>query len=398
LNFVEVDDMRSQKSIPVIRIPMLLIVLSLIFTLVCSTVPVFADETLTGSITPSEIEEGLAFCSEYPAILKYDGQIIEFPEDLCPPTIIRNRTLIPARQLFEAMGGSVDWQPESLQVEICLGDSTVALTIGSNKAIVNGKEKGLEVPALIIDHDGDLYGSTMIPLRFVSEELGYTVVWNDDERTANIVEPAKLPALNETAASKLICIDPGHGGADPGAIGHEDMEDEIYESDINLEVALILKKLLEASGARVIMTRESDIKIGKYDRVAVANNAEADLFVSIHNNSSDSSSTNGTTTYYCNKIKEDGSTEIDLYGFSSETIAAGVQQSLQPLLGTKDNGIVQYPELAVLNKTYMPAIVIEGAYLSNEGDFALISKDDYVYKYAYGVASGLIIAMNDAMD
>ncbi len=398
MNLGEVDKMRLHNNIPMKRIPVLLIALILIFTFVCTTVPAYADETLTGSITTSEIEEGLAFCSEYPAILKYDGQIIEFPEDLCPPTIIRNRTLIPARQLFEAMGGSVDWQPESLQVEICLADSTVALTIGSNKAIVNGKEKGLEVPALIIDHDGDLYGSTMIPLRFVSEELGYTVFWNDNERTANVVEPAKLPALNETAASKLICIDPGHGGADPGAIGHENMEDEIYESDINLEVASTLKKLLEASGARVIMTRESDIKLGKYDRVAVANNAEADLFVSIHNNSSDSSSTNGTTTYYYNKIKEDGSTEIDLYGFNSETIAAGVQESLQPLLGTKDNGIVQYPELAVLNKTYMPAIVIEGAYLSNEGDFALISKDDYVYRYAYGVASGLIMAMNDALD
>ncbi len=390
--------MRSHRRIPRKRILMLLTVLSLIFILMCSTVPAFAEETLTGSITPSEIQEGLAFCSEYPATLKYDGQIIEFPEDLCPPTIIRSRTLIPARQLFEAMGGSVDWQPENHQVEISLADSTVALTIGSDKAIVNGKEKELEVPALIIDHDGDCYGSTMIPLRFVSEELGYAVIWDDIERIVNVFNPLDLPELNETAAQKIICIDAGHGGEDPGAIGHEDMEDEIYESDVNLKVALDLQKLLEASGATVIMTREDDIKIDKYERVAIANDTDADIFVSIHNNSSDHSTINGTTTYYYDRIQEDGSTQADLYGISSRALALAVQGSLQPLLGTRDNGCIEYPELAVLNKTNMPAIVIEGAYLSNEGDFALISKDDYIYKYAYGVARGLIMAMNDAMD
>ena len=390
--------MRSHRRIPRKRILMLLTVLSLIFILMCSTVPAFAEETLTGSITPSEIQEGLAFCSEYPTTLKYDGQIIEFPEDLCPPTIIRSRTLIPARQLFEAMGGSVDWQPENHQVEISLADSTVALTIGSDKAIVNGKEKELEVPALIIDHDGDCYGSTMIPLRFVSEELGYAVIWDDIERIVNVFNPLDLPELNETAAQKIICIDAGHGGEDPGAIGHEDMEDEIYESDVNLKVALDLQKLLEASGATVIMTREDDIKLGKYERVAIANDTDADIFVSIHNNSSDHSTINGTTTYYYDRIQEDGSTQADLYGISSRALASAVQGSLQPLLGTGDNGCIEYPELAVLNKTNMPAIVIEGAYLSNEGDFALISKDDYVYKYAYGVARGLIMAMNDAMD
>lgn len=306
--------------------------------------------------------------------------------------------MIPARQLFEAMGGSVDWQPENHQVEISLADSTVALTIGSDKAIVNGKEKELEVPALIIDHDGDCYGSTMIPLRFVSEELGYAVIWDDIERIVNVFNPLDLPELNETAAQKIICIDAGHGGEDPGAIGHEDMEDEIYESDVNLKVALDLQKLLEASGATVIMTREDDIKIDKYERVAIANDTDADIFVSIHNNSSDHSTINGTTTYYYDRIQEDGSTQADLYGISSRALALAVQGSLQPLLGTRDNGCIEYPELAVLNKTNMPAIVIEGAYLSNEGDFALISKDDYIYKYAYGVARGLIMAMNDAMD
>lgn len=386
--------MRMQRTIPIIKMP--IIIMTVAIMMACFTDQSFAEEIMTGSITPTEIREGLEFCAEYPATLKYDGELIEFSKDLCPPTIIRNRTLIPARQLFEAMGGKVDWDPDNGKVVVSVAESTVSLTIGSNKAIVNGTEKSLEVPALIIDHDGDLYGSTMIPLRFVSEELGYAVAWDDNARTANVFDLYDLPELNEAAAKKLICIDPGHGGDDPGAIGHEDLEDQIYESDINLRVAITLRDLLVASGANVIMTRDDDIKIGKYDRAALANAAAADIFVSVHNNSSDRSTINGTTTYYYNRVMENGGSEFDLYGISSETLAAAVQDSLKPLLETMNNGIVEYPELAVLNKTNMPSIVIEGAYLSNEGDFALISKDDYPFKYAYGVARGLITAMNDA--
>lgn len=373
----------------------------MVITAVCvlflgGTGQAFADGFLTGSITQSEITEGLRFCKEYPATLKYEGKIIEFPEDLCPPTIIRSRTLIPARQLFEAMGGQVDWNSNDRQVHIQVADSTVSLTIGSSNAVVNGLEKPLDVPALIIDHNGDQYGSTMIPLRFVSEELGYTVIWDDTERCANVIDPAELPKLSEAASKKLICIDPGHGGEDPGAIGHEGMEDQLYESRINLDAAIALRDLLTVSGAQVIMTREDDTKIGKYERVAVANEASADLFISVHNNSSDRSSIKGTTTYYYNKSGEDGSLELESYGISSEALAEAVQASVHQMLGTGDNGIVEYPELAVLNKTKMPSIVIEGAYLSNEDDFSLIRKDDYATRYAYGIAQGLIAAMNEA--
>ncbi len=381
--------MRYQKKL-------LMMIAALVVMVQSITGQAFADEFLTGSITQSEIMEGLKFCQAYPATLKYEGSLVEFPEDLCPPTIIRSRTLIPARQLFEAMGGKVDWNPDDRQVQIQVADSTVSLTIGSNQALVNGQEKPLEVPALIIDHNDDSYGSTMIPLRFVSEELGYTVIWDDAERCANVVEPSELPKLSEEASKKLICIDPGHGGEDPGAIGHEGLEDQLYESKINLETAKVLKNLLETAGAQVIMTREDDTKIGKYERAAFANNSSAILFISVHNNSSDRSSINGTTTYYYNKTGQDGSAEYDIYGISSEKLAAAIQESVHLTLGTGDNGIVEYPELAVLNKTIMPSIVIEGAYLSNETDFSLLQQDDYTLNYAFGIAQGLIKAMNEA--
>ena len=75
-------------------------------------------------------------------------------------------------------------------------------------------------------------------------------------------------------------------------------------------------------------------------------------------------------------------------------MAEFVQQYLSQILGTKDNGAVSYPQLAVLNKTSMPAIVVEGAYLSNVADFQLISQEEYVENYAYGVALGIINYLN----
>ena len=86
--------------------------------------------------------------------------------------IIGERTLIPARAFFETMGAQVSWDDASRKVIIVEGETTIELTIDSSGTIVNGKEKLLDVPAMIIDHDGDGFGSTMLPLRFVSEGLG----------------------------------------------------------------------------------------------------------------------------------------------------------------------------------------------------------------------------------
>ena len=106
----------------------------------------------------------------------------------------------------------------------------------------------------------------------------------------------RVPVVTKPPVTKpIVALDPGHGGTDPGAIGNG-----MYESDINLSVALKAEKLLNQMGIQVVMTRRDDRTLGlKTDRIPVGVNANADAFVSIHANSNGTDTTaNGTETYY----------------------------------------------------------------------------------------------------
>lgn len=372
------------------------------------------------AISPGDVSRGLLFCRDYPVTVQIDGKTVRTVDRDVPPVIIGERTLIPVRAFFEAMGATVDWNEENKVVTIENDGLTVELAIDSSVTKVDGIEKMLEVPAMIIDHDEDGTGSTMVPLRFVSEGLGREVSWEESTRTANVTvvgvipeeEPENIPdiqiaepfmtaygmlnRLNDKAGEKLIVIDIGHGGRDSGAVAHEDMPDELYEKDVNLEVGLRLKDLLEQAGARVLFTRESDLNMGLYERPALANNWGADLFVSLHNNSSDQSGPKGTEVYYYSKVNGLGQSEKQLYGIASFDVATRVQQEMVSILGTNDRGVSESQYLAILNKSSMPAIVIEGSFMSNSEDLERIRTQEYKAKYAYAVAKGLITAMNSA--
>ena len=403
-------------------------------------------------ITPDDISRGLDFCREYPVTVSLQGQAVATKATEVPPVIIGERTLIPARAFFETMGAQVSWNEEIRRVIIQEGETTIELTIDSTITQVDGEEKLLDVPALIIDHDGDGFGSTMLPLRFVSEGLGYKVSWAEDTRTATVAKEeavtetpgspiidgteldtplGKLLVLNTKAREKLVIIDIGHGGRDTGAIAREDQPDEVYEKDINLKVGLRLKEYLEMAGFQYLFTREDDSSLTLLERPAFANENKGDIFVSIHNNSSEKESPKGTEVYYYSKtyreeprqmsgaetspdgmgtVTDSGlesSTdsamellpeldEMDRYGVYSKDIARAVQTEMVRMLGTDNRGAKEGPKLAVLNKTSMPAIIVEGAFLSNPEDYERIVAEDYADKYAFAVARGLVQAMNEA--
>jgi N-acetylmuramoyl-L-alanine amidase len=363
-------------------------------------------------ITPDDVSRGILFCRDYPVITQINGVTIPTADNDVPPLIIASRTLIPVRAFFESMGAKVIWDDENRVVSLEDEDNTVNLFIDSQVALVNGAEKILEVPAMIIDDDGDGNGSTMVPLRFVSEVLGAEVSWADDTRTANIIPGVKpttdeivpngdlefddINLLNENARQKLIVIDIGHGGNDSGSIGNQDLPDELYEKDVNLEIGLKVKELLNQVGARYIFTRESDVAMSLYDRPALANDNGADIFISIHNNASEKSSPEGTEIYYYSKVNELGQNEEELYGIYSKYIAQCIQTKMAESLGTNDRGIKENQFLAVLNKTSMPAIVIEGAFMSNPSDLEKIRTPEYKQNYAYSLVKGLVEAMNSA--
>src|SRR4029079_18015431 len=105
--------------------------------------------------------------------------------------------------------------------------------------------------------------------------------------------PTLLPST--TPEKKVIVIDPGHGGSETGATG----KDGAFEKDITLAIANKLKALLESNtGVRVILTRTGDQQVGLDDRTALANNNKADLFISIHANSTVHGMAKGAETYF----------------------------------------------------------------------------------------------------
>ncbi len=160
-------------------------------------------------------------------------------------------------------------------------------------------------------------------------------------------------------AGKKICVDPGHGGSDPGALG---VNGSTYpdEADLVLDVDLRFRTLLVNDSASVLMTRDSDTTVSLDSRVDQANSWGATIFLSTHLNSSDLESANGTETYAYQS------------GGSSDTLAHKVQEELIAHMQRTDRG-VKYAGYYVIKYTNMPAILSEGLFVSNTGDFTYIT-------------------------
>lgn len=177
----------------------------------------------------------------------------------------------------------------------------------------------------------------------------------------------------------LVYIDPGHGGSDPGAIGVGGLR----ESDVNLAIALKLNDLLTKGGFRTMMSRDSDVDVGLVDRPEQANNSDANVFVSIHANSFSAPTASGTEVlYYPNGYK--GDTRDNL------TFAQIIHDNLMKEIQTTDRGLVERPNLAVLNHTKMPAVLVETAFVTNPDDAKLLQDDSFQWKVAQGIYNGIV--------
>ena len=482
----------------------LVVILMMCQAVYADEVTVYADEA---AVTQKDIDEGINFCRDYPVLLNVDGYSVESE---VPPVIIKEKTMIPLRAVFERMGAEVSWNGDDRLVEISMGDSEVQLTIDSSVALVNGEQKMMEVPALIIND------TTMIPLRFVGESLNCKVGWEDLSRTVLISSPEikkttliesikirekddyyrvtikgedkiegyssfayddpqrfgvdissstlemedeeldgegdliekirfaqftpdsvrvvvdlahkvigkvsfssdgdsmyidfdkdwekdyedlgdvtgdGLDVVDWRATGKLVVIDPGHGGADTGSQAISNGVTILNEKAVNLDIALRLNRMLKAAGANTYILREDDTTITLYDRPAKANELNADLFVSVHNNSTDKNpNASGTEVYYYSKPNE-----CDYHIYSKE-LAELAQKELTAALGTVSRGAKSEPAYAVLNKTQMPAIIIEGAFLSNAQDLELMMTDEFRENYAKAAAKAIIAILNKSVE
>jgi len=169
---------------------------------------------------------------------------------------------------------------------------------------------------------------------------------------------------------KLIMIDPGHGGKDSGARGLK-----LLEKDVNLDVAMRIAQRLAAQDCTAILTRDSDVFVGLFDRAKLARQVGADAFVSIHCNAMPQPDTNwGTETYY--------------YTPQSNMLAAILQQQLLEALGRKDNGVRQ-ARFVVIRENEIPSVLLELMYLNHQQEEQLLTKPAVRAAAAEAVVRGL---------
>ncbi len=180
---------------------------------------------------------------------------------------------------------------------------------------------------------------------------------------------------------KLIVLDPGHGASDPGAIGPRGS----YEKTLNLNLGLKVKTILEQAGARVVMTRQTDVDLSTPDmsdrdelraRTMVANNRKADLFISIHHNSSANSDLTGTTTYYYRKS-------------SYDVLLAQCLQSAMARGGGLDNIGIRTANFFVVKNTWMPAALLEIGFISNPQEEQILGSPAFQQKMALAIVAGI---------
>lgn len=201
--------------------------------------------------------------------------------------------------------------------------------------------------------------------------------------------PESAPAVRlgrisaRTLAGRRIVIDPGHGGSDPGTVG----TGKTTEAENVLAIGWELKGLLERAGAQVIMTRQSNVNpaegtsyVGQENgqlaaRTTLANRADADIFVSLHNDWHDDASVTGTAVYY--------------YKNQDWALADAVQRGLVSQLGTVDRG-VRHGNFYVLRNTSMPAVLVEIGFLSNPREAELLSQRWYRLEAARGIFYGIV--------
>lgn len=430
-----------------------------------------------------------------------------------PPIVFNDYSVVPARDVFEKLGATVEWSAANQKVTVEYGDTEVELYINNKTATKNGKKELMPIPPKLIN------GKTMIPARYVGESLGFDVKFDSNTDTISIdakptynttlssythsksgntvtvtfnftkaveyshfllkepsrividtkdtkqgatlknntvtgyedvttirigqqpagirividlaeelkytvtksgsklivkigttatitpapdkdedpeedvskedpeeTEPPKpvIPDPPSYAPTRTVCIDPGHGGADPGAIFTDEDGTIWRESDINLGVSLMVRDILKQNNVTVVMTRETDKTVELTTRAPYANEKQAALFVSVHTNSYMGEAANGIETW--------GTLEYSATyaGVTDKTLAQNIQNAVIAKTKATNRGVKDTTTLAVIRGSIMPSVLIEVGFITNLNERELMFSDDYRKKLAEGIAEGIL--------
>lgn len=189
-------------------------------------------------------------------------------------------------------------------------------------------------------------------------------------RAAQAAVPSALPAKTQT-----ICLDPGHGGDDPGATSSDG---SITERDINLEVAQQVEQLLQTAGYKVYMTRTTnDETLSNHDRYTYCNNQHATIMVSIHHNDYTDSTVDYSTVLF--------------YKDQDQALASSILDSVASKLQTTNDDIAQFED-GVLSESTMPAALSEGFFITSDDEYSQLTaaNSTRLSDEAAGITAGVI--------
>ncbi len=178
----------------------------------------------------------------------------------------------------------------------------------------------------------------------------------------------------------LILIDPGHGGRDTGT--QSILKPRYQEKSLNLTTARFAKQYLQELGYQVCMTRETDRFVSLEKRAKVANTKKPILFVSIHYNSAPSAKAQGIEVFFYESRENKDRTE------QSKRLAQAVLKNVLAKTKAKSRGVKQ-GNYAVIRETQMPAVLIEGGFLTNEEELQKLKDPLYLKRLAWGIVCGI---------
>ncbi len=278
-------------------------------------------------------------------------------------------------------GLKAGWLRPSERFSLKTSEASVELTPDSREIAVNGKRV--------------LMGSAA---RWARRKL-YVSRIDAEKLLLPLLRPghgqATIPDL------KVIAIDPGHGGNDFGMLNEQL---KLNEKVFALDTSIRLKKLLEAQGYRVVMTRTDDRRVELTERPAIAARAGADLLISVHYNALEGpprvQTVTGTEVYRftpryqvpvnrSERETEDSiESEADDWGHWNALLGFSMQEALVGKLGTVDRGF-KHRKLAVLRHAKCPAVLIEAGFLSHDAEARKIATPAYRQQIAEAIAAGV---------
>lgn len=323
---------------------------------------------------------------EYPAIGKYKIKLKYNDQTLTKNVIIKD-TVKPVFNEVNEITITQDTKNYDYASQIQATDlSAVEVTFDTSKLDIS-KPGDYELIANAKDASGNTETKTI------------TVhITKKAESTIN----SNVSGITYAGNGKVVCIDAGHqargnSSKEPNGPGSSEMKAKVTtgatgcvtgarESQINLEVAIKLQKILSSRGYTVVMCRTSqDVDISNAERATIANNANAAAFVRLHCDSSDSSSPSGTMTMapstsnrYCANIAS-----------QSQALAKAVLKNTCAAAGSKSRGVSITDTMTGLNWSKVPVTIIEMGFLSNPSEDRLLNDSSYQDKLALGIANGI---------